>query len=199
MTDASTILVDLTLASVKYTVYPTVKTVQYVSDDMFMRPDLVSKAVYGDESKFDLILKYNNISNPFSLDDSIQLLIPDQDDMQSQFIMPAKDSNSYDIRQPVLQPQAQNIKLFPGVQKPSRIDYLKQKAASLRLRLTGQGDNGTILPPNVNTPGAQNIQFVNGNIIFGADVTAVSKNNCPEVLSATIIKEKLMAQKISTS
>jgi hypothetical protein len=195
--DDGTMVVDLTLSSVRYTNYPEMKSLQYVDQDMTMRPDLVSSAIYGDQSKFDHILKYNSISNPFSLDENRPLMIPDMYDMASQFVKPAKDSNSLDIRKPGLKDRAKNVKLFPGVEKPSRIEFLKKKAESTQKRLSGKSDPGTILPPNVNRPGAQNIKFVDGNIIFGEDVTAVSKKNCPEVLSATIIKEKLMSQKIS--
>lgn len=195
--DDGTMIIDLTLGGVKYTNYPQIKSVQYVDQDMAMRPDLVSAAIYGNQSKLDHILKYNSISNPFSLDENMPLLIPDQDDMNSQFIKPTKDPNSLDIRKPSLKDKAKNIKLFPGIEKPTRLDFLKKKAESTKKRLSGNADPGVILPPNVNRPGAQNIKFSNGNIIFGADVTAISKNNCPEVLSATIIKEKLMSQKIS--
>ena len=38
-----------------------------VPESMVMRPDLVSIAEYDSDEYTDIILKYNNISNPFSL------------------------------------------------------------------------------------------------------------------------------------
>ena len=38
-----------------------------VSEDEIMRPDLISTRIYTESSKWDILLKYNGISNPFSI------------------------------------------------------------------------------------------------------------------------------------
>lgn len=47
-----------------------------VGMDMDMRPDLVSLAVYNDEEYTDLVMKYNDIQNPFSIQEGDVLIVP---------------------------------------------------------------------------------------------------------------------------
>ena len=47
-----------------------------VPESMVMRPDLVSIAEYDSDEYTDIILKYNNISNPFSLNKDDIILLP---------------------------------------------------------------------------------------------------------------------------
>lgn len=47
-----------------------------VPESMVMRPDLVSLAEYDNDEYTDILLKYNNISNPFSLDKNDIILLP---------------------------------------------------------------------------------------------------------------------------
>lgn len=54
-----------------------------VPDSMKMRIDLVSIAAYGTDKYSDLLLKYNGISNPFSLDKDDILLIPTLDTIEN--------------------------------------------------------------------------------------------------------------------
>ena len=48
--------------------YPTISSVYRVRQEYTMRPDLVSKASYGDERYAEMILKYSDIPNPFAID-----------------------------------------------------------------------------------------------------------------------------------
>lgn len=47
-----------------------------VTEDYVARPDLISLAVYGNDSYGDIICKYNNISNPFELGKGMLIKIP---------------------------------------------------------------------------------------------------------------------------
>ena len=47
-----------------------------VRDDEVTRPDLIALEYYGDQTKTDLILKWNGISDPFSLAPGDVLVIP---------------------------------------------------------------------------------------------------------------------------
>ena len=53
----------------------TVQQIVVVDEFTAMRPDLVSLAVYGDDKWTDLILKTNEISNPFSIEEGDYLVI----------------------------------------------------------------------------------------------------------------------------
>ena len=51
-----------------------------VTEDYAMRPDLISYFAYGTDQYTDIILKFNGISNPFSLEVGTLLLIPKMPD-----------------------------------------------------------------------------------------------------------------------
>ena len=70
--------VDLTKKSMNFTnEEPYIISGQYVSEEHQMRPDLISYVNFGDDSYWDLILKFNGVSNPFSLSQEQFLFIPD--------------------------------------------------------------------------------------------------------------------------
>lgn len=48
-----------------------------VTPEYVARPDLISYAVYGDDTYADVICKVNDISNPFELNTGMVLIIPD--------------------------------------------------------------------------------------------------------------------------
>ena len=87
------VIVDLTRASLEYTSTVDITTFVMVSPDFVMRPDLIAKAVYGDPNKLDYLLKYNSVSNPFSIEVGDVLVVPDLDDMSKQFKTPNVDEN----------------------------------------------------------------------------------------------------------
>ena len=57
-------------------------TLIIVNKHYVARPDLISLAVYGDDSYADVICKYNGISNPFELNENDILHIPHINDME---------------------------------------------------------------------------------------------------------------------
>ena len=79
-----TVIRDLTqgifnLKSKDYVSY----NVYRVPKDYVMRPDLISKAVYNNSLYAEIVLKYNGISNPFTIDEGDLILIPDLESAQS--------------------------------------------------------------------------------------------------------------------
>lgn len=76
---------DLTTQSVEFGPSMRVKKTGIVSDDLVMRPDLVAKIYFGNSNKLDAILKFNGISNPFSMDEGDIILVPDPEDMKTAF------------------------------------------------------------------------------------------------------------------
>ena len=177
-------IIDLTFSSLNTSesaVDPTDLSILLVSEDEAMRPDLIAKRAYGDDSKLDFLLKYNGVSNPFSLNTGDVLIVPDPTAMGKLFRMPDADEQTE---------FSTSIKSFnyidPKTKKDNkRLEMLQKKAA-----------NRELLPPNINQEGDKNIKYRDGKIIFGEDVTTVNKANCPETLTRARIKEKLMYNQI---
>jgi hypothetical protein len=125
------------------------------------RPDLISINVYGTASFADYILKYNNISNPFSIAEGDTLLIPQQDATLLQWNNKPSQKSS---EQNIIRQKFIDTKRL-SVQDQKRIDYLKRKAAAY--------SNGAteILPPNVLKTGKTNITISNGVITVNGPST----------------------------
>ena len=169
-------VIDLTMSSInKNSDAPLEVNVIMVAEEYAMRPDLVAKAVYGDDSKFDFLLKYNAISNPFALNAGDILVIPDPFEMAKTFRMPnADDTTEYTTE----------IKAFRYLDNQNSRDNKRLELLKLKAQ------NKELLPPNVNQTGDTNIKYKNGKIVFGEDVTTINKENCPETLTRARIKEK---------
>jgi len=127
-----------------------------VDADEVGRIDLIANAYYRNPDKLELILKYNGISNPFSINEGDVLLIPDD----SFPLVKWKRVNpmaSEEISELNIRDQFVNSKRLTK-KDAKRVEYLKRKAA--------QKANGSseILPPNILKPGEKNIIIENGKI-----------------------------------
>lgn len=152
-----------------------------VVEDIAMRPDAIAKAVYGDDSKLDFLLKYNGISNPFSIQAGDILVIPDPFEMAKKICMPmADDTSEYN----------EHVAEFKYLDEQSSIDNARIELLKLKAK------NKELLPPNINQPGDQNIKYKNGKIVFGEDITTINKENCPETLTRARVKEKILNSRI---
>ena len=168
-------VVDLTRRSVSFLgVDKVAGEIYIVEKDVEMRPDLIANSFLGSISYTCLMLKYNGISNPFSIAEGQVLRIPTGEDLDKMLVEPA------DIT-------ANRVKNTPDIVKPKtvqdakRLDYLKNKGA-------------LAIPPNVALD--DSVKVVNGRIIFGADVTSIKKEDCPEPISRAKLKETLLKNKI---
>jgi hypothetical protein len=119
------------------------------------RIDLISLKYYSDANYCDYILKWNNISNPFSINVGDVLLIP-QNMSVLNIVKPIKFVER-SINEPSIRDQFIDTKRLP-VKDAKRIEYLQRKAA--------QKANGSrqILPPNVLKEGENHIAIGNGTI-----------------------------------
>lgn len=145
-----------------------------VEDFEEMRPDLISNLYYGTGNFADILCKYNNISNPFSLERDRYIKIPKNPD--SFFI---KSEDIIDKGTVKAAPR-----LIPVNKKDNdRLKYLKSLGSALA-------------PPNLNLPGDKNIKVQDGKIIFGADVTKVNKQDCPTPISRSNVLKNLIESKI---
>lgn len=127
-----------------------------VTADQIGRIDLIANAYYRNLDKAELILKYNNISNPFSINEGDILLIPD-DRLPLVKWKRVNPMASDEISELNIRDQFINSKRLTE-RDAKRVEYLKRKAA--------QKANGSseILPPNILKPGEKNIIIENGKI-----------------------------------
>lgn len=145
-----------------------------------MRPDLIADRIYGKIQLWDVLLKYNGISNPFSIQSDDILYGPAGSALDAMYSSP-REITERDQRQenrvsPFLDPKTKKDK--------DRLDNLKKKA-------------GVVLPPNINKPGDKNVKIKDGRVIFGEDVTGVNKKNCPVPISRTRLQAALLKDKLS--
>jgi hypothetical protein len=144
-----------------------------------MRPDLIADRVYGKIQLWDVLLKYNGISNPFSIQSDDILYGPAGSALDAMYTSP-REITERDQRQenrvsPFLDPKTKKDK--------DRLDNLKKA--------------GVVLPPNINKPGDKNVKVKDGRVIFGEDVTGVNKKNCPVPISRTRLQAALLKDKLS--
>ena len=145
-----------------------------------MRPDLIADRTYGDQGKWDVLLKYNGISNPFSVEYGDILLGPAAAVLDSMYVNPReireRDQKEEKSTSPLLDPKSKKDK--------DRLENLKKKA-------------GIVLPPNINKPGDKNVKIKDGRVVFGEDVTGVNKKNCPVPISRTRLQAALLKDNLS--
>ena len=127
-----------------------------VTEDQVGRIDLISLKYYRNANYCDYILKWNGISNPFSIKLGDVLNIPNHREALK-IIKEIKVLSS--TNEPSIRDQFIDTKRLP-VKDAKRIEYLQRKAA--------QKPNGAkqILPPNILKEGETNIKIGNGKIII---------------------------------
>lgn len=147
-----------------------------VLPDEQARPDLVANRVYGDQQLWEALLKYNGVSNPFSLEAGYILLTPPFKDLEKLISVPKQIlEKGVEITD-----RTEDRLLNPRtVEDKRRIEALKTNVREL-------------VPPNVNKKGSQNVKIRDGKVIFGEDVTTVNKNNCPTPISRTRLINQLI-------
>jgi hypothetical protein len=182
---------DLTYPSIRYNYSPSIVSGVAITDQMEMRPDLLSRAAYGSTDLWDLIMKYNGYSNPFAISQEDIFLIPSLTDMSEQ----------------VAPNGAQNViadtvrKQYIDVSKKAQTDpklataELKRREAQKKLSEgTGvQSENN--LPPNIAEATDREIVIKGGKIFFGPNISK-GKQECETPLTksefiANLIKNRL--------
>lgn len=128
-----------------------------VTVDEIGRPDLISLQYYNSPDYLDIILKFNNISNPFSITEGDVLDIPDHLAIGKKFT-PIKEITGEVKDDNKIRDQFLNSKRLT-TKDVNRVDYLKRKAA--------QKKNGSSqpLPPNILKDGDKNINIDGDTII----------------------------------
>jgi hypothetical protein len=171
------IIVDLVSSTFNFnnSVAPVEGYCQVLPDEE-ARPDLVAVRVYDNQNLWEALLKYNGVSNPFSLEAGFILLTPPFRDLEKLISSPKQIvEKGVEITSNI-----ENLLLNPRTkQDKNRLEALKTNVRE-------------VVPPNVNTKGNQNVKIRDGKVIFGEDVTTVNKNNCPTPISRTRLINQLI-------
>jgi hypothetical protein len=114
------------------------------------RPDLIALDEYGDSSKADLILKFNGISDPFSILEGETIKIPRAD-----FPFRRLDRMT-ETKENLVKSQFMDTKRLSKKDR-NRAEAMKKKY-----------NKENLLPPNVISVGKRAFKFEAGQIIFGA-------------------------------
>jgi len=134
--------------------------------DYVMRPDLISQAVYNNTLYAEFILKYNGISNPFSMSPGDLILIPNLESAQ-QNVKTNGRGEDYDAAKKI----RESYKYIDPTKNPKRdtntdkFDNRKfEKSASNKSLEEGA------LPPNIAEEGTSQIVERNGRVYFGESI-----------------------------
>ena len=175
------LVVDLIRRSVSFLGIKLNSGIRYkVTDETAMRADLITNYYYQDSSVCDLLLKYNGYSNPFAIDINDIILIPEVANLSSF----GQDNPLLEIGRP-RKKKATNVFQPTTKQDKRRLNFLIKKA----------GAGAAPIPPNIAI--TNGVTISNGKIIFGTDVTNIKKEDCPEPISRTKLKESLLKNKIN--
>jgi len=138
-----------------------------VSQDLAMRPDLISIAAYRDISATDLIMKQNAISNPFSIDEGEIIFIQERREINRQFKDVGRIADKNRVRTQYIDSDK-----APGIDDNLEKFNIRQKPKP--------GINKPVaLPPNFANFGDEEIKFRGGKVVFGEDITD-NKEVCEE-------------------
>lgn len=158
-----------------------VKIIDYltVSKDFAMRPDLIAVAAYRDINAADMVMKQNDISNPFSIDEGDIIFLQERREINEQFVDVGRISDKNRVRTQYLDANKapeidENLQKFNSRQKP------KQPTRK-----------SVALPPNFANFGDKEIKFRGGKVIFGEDITENKEVCQTETLSKSELLKRL--------
>jgi len=133
-----------------------------VNDYEQARPDLIAAKHYGDPTALDIILKYNNISDPFSIKEGEKIIVPIRE------IPLAKYERPKQVEENIVKQQFIDTKRL-SKKDQNRIKTLQKKY-----------NKENLLPPNVLPVGKKTYKINAGKITFG--VQAQSDSVVDEIL-----------------
>lgn len=139
-----------------------------VRDDDIVRPDRIALLYYGDHSKLDMILKFNNISDPFSLMPGETIFVP------------SPTTAYYKLERPGTYEENIVKQQFIDTKRLSKKDQKRVEA------LKKKYNKETLLPPNVIPVGKKNYEFDGSEVRMGAQVQtdAVVESITAELIAA---------------
>jgi hypothetical protein len=181
-----TVLIDLTKQSVKLVTEQPMISYYLVNEETAMRIDAITQITLGSIDNTEKMLKFNDISNPFTVDVGDLLFVPDL--LYAKLNMTSNagnDQQKLDIRNQYIDPSKES-KLDPTLGKFNKRDKPK-KADSTKTTPP--------LPPNFANVGDKEIEIRGGKIFFGPNVSK-NGNECEEPLSKSEFLAKLIKNRI---
>jgi len=157
--------------------------------DYQMRPDLISQAMYNNTLYTEYILKYNGISNPFTIDQGDVIAIPNLDSAKKNTktqsdVIEGSDAkrirNSYKYIDPTKIPKKDGaLSEFDNRNLSKKRDQISDGA----------------LPPNIAQEGERGITYRNGRVYFGEGIgeSACLKNG---MSSAEFLTKVIKTRKV---
>ena len=137
-----------------------------VTDDYEMRPDLISYFAYGTDLYMDIILKFNDISNPFSIKAGDTLLIPVLEDAKYFYQKPKATKKEIEaVKRSYIDKER--------FSKPTE-ERLKKLEALANSKKNG---SPTITPSNKLKPGESAVTTKGGALIFAEYKSKQSKTS----------------------
>jgi hypothetical protein len=139
-----------------------------VTEDDKVRPDLIALKYYGDHTKTDMILKFNRISDRFSIMPGEVILVPSPDTAYYRLERPMSIEDNIVKRQ------------FVDTKRLSEKDQRRLEA------LKKKYNKETLLPPNVIPIGKKNYEFDGNQVRMGAQVQtdAVTESITAEIIAS---------------
>jgi hypothetical protein len=140
-----------------------------VTEDQAARPDMIALEYYDDQSMTDVLLKFNGISDPFSIAPGDIIMIP------------VSSIGFYKLERPATTDENPIRKLFTSTKDMSRedakrVDILKKKY-----------NKETLLPPNVIPAGKKAYKFLpGGGVQFGMNAQTADLNATTVNLDSTL-------------
>lgn len=185
-------IVDFTYPSVRYNYDPFVIAIVPMNSQMEMRPDLLSRAGYGNDQFWDMILKFNGISNPFSISKDDVFLIPSLEDMREQLSPPGAQNVIADSVRKQYIDTSKKSKQDPKLEaiEKKRREAQRKKAAGVGVQSVSN------LPPNIAEQGDREIVVKGGKVYFGPDISK-NKQECEVPLSKSEFLTKLIKNRIN--
>lgn len=168
-------IVDLTQQTLEYE-YEDVIVYNsfYCTSQMNMRADKIAQIVYSDKNKTEYILKFNNISNPFSIEEGDLISIPESLNAREHFKIKGEIE---EIRENLRKQFIDESKLI----------YKDEKLTEFDKRQTVN------LPPNFSKESDKAITIKNGEIIFGENISK-TKNEDEETDNITLDKKRFISK-----
>ena len=155
-----------------------------------MRPDLLSSNFFGNPYYYDVILKANGISNPFSIDAGEIFFSPELSDLISNLTPSGKQYQaSQSVRNQYINPEKKSLTdVRLAIIDAQRLEAMKKKAETATVK-------GNLLPPNIANEGDREIVVKGGKIYFGKDVVR-GKEECAEPLSKSEFLARLIKNRV---
>lgn len=125
-----------------------------VSSSMVMRPDLIANSAYGSSEYTEMVMKYNNISNPFSIDEDDIVIIPNKESILDVVL----STSSMDDNELVLK----SYKYIDPTKFPVNTSSGTVKEFENRMDV--------ILPPNISDINEEQVSMRNGRVYFGENI-----------------------------